>query len=140
MTTTPRPDLPSAKYHETVGDVIEDLQGIGGKAFSEDRVVSEWSVTGTADNAILTVTKALVAGERHFITSISASFSVANIKLLELKDDTSVIGNYHVHNQRDIVFEKPVEITVAKAANLVLAASGTATEIGAATMTGFTRV
>lgn len=99
---------------------------------------STWSVTTTADNAVATVTKAAESGKSHYITSISSSFSVAKIKLATLKDGATVIGNYHVHNQRDIVFAKPVKLTAGNAAELSLAASGTAAEIGAVTMTGYT--
>lgn len=100
--------------------------------------VAEWSITTTADNAAATVQRAAEAGRVHCVVSISGSFSVANIKLMTLKDGTTTIGNYHVHNQRDIVFDKPVRLSPNSLAELSLAASGTATQIGAVTMTGFT--
>lgn len=97
---------------------------------------SEWSITATADNLPATATKAGEAGKSHFVTSISGSFSVANIKLMTLKDGAGVIGNYHVNNQRDLVFANPLKLTAGNAAELSLAASGTATQIGAVTMSG----
>ena len=100
--------------------------------------VAEWSITTTADNAAATVTRAAEVGRVHCIVSISGSFSVANIKLMTLKDGTTVIGNFHVHNQRDIVFDKPVRLSPNSLAELSLAASGTATQIGAVAMAGFT--
>ncbi|MBT9177519.1 MAG: hypothetical protein DDT20_01853 [Firmicutes bacterium] len=50
----------------------------------------------------------------------------------------TTIGNFHVHNQRDIVFAKPLRLTMGSAAELRLAASGTAGVIGAVTMSGYT--
>ena len=100
--------------------------------------VAKWTETTTADNAAATATHAAETGKAHYVTSIHASFSVANIKLMTLKDGTTVIGNFHVNDQRDVVFAKPVRITSGALVELSLAASGTSTEIGAVTMTGFT--
>ena len=100
--------------------------------------VAKWTETTTADNAAATVTHAAETGKAHYVTSIHGSFSAANIKLMTLKDGTTVIGNFHVDNQRDIPFAKPVRITEGALVELSLAASGTSTEIGAVTMTGFT--
>jgi len=103
------------------------------------RDFAEWSITTTADNAAATVTRAAEAGKQHCILSISGSFSAAVAgKLMTLKDGATIIGNFHVHNQRDIVFERPLKLSVNSLAELSLAASGTATQIGAVTMTGFT--
>ncbi len=102
--------------------------------------ISAWCVTvAPVDNAAATVSKAGVAGKTHFVTGISASFSAAVAgKLLTLKDDTTVIGNYHVHNQRDVPVPKPIKITQGKAAELSLAASGSGGTLGTVTLTGFT--
>jgi len=102
--------------------------------------ISEWSITTTADNAAATVQRVAEAGRVHCIVSISGSFNnpAANGKLMTLKDGTTVIGNYHVHNQRDIIFDKPVRLSPNSLAELSLAASGTGGQIGAVTMTGFT--
>src|SRR5262245_13395248 len=101
--------------------------------------ISEWSITVTADNAAATVTRAAEAGRVHCITSISGSFSVANAgKLMTLKDGTTVIGNYHVMSVRDVPLEFPIRLSPNTLAELSLAASGTAGQIGAVTMTGFT--
>jgi hypothetical protein len=100
---------------------------------------SDWSITVTADNAAATVTRAAEAGRQHVITSIAGSFSVANAgKLMTLKDGATVIGNYHVMTVRDKEFDKPVKLSPNSAAELSLAASGTAGQIGAVTMTGYT--
>lgn len=99
---------------------------------------ASWSITTTADNAAATVTRAAVAGQSHYITSIAGSFSAAAIRLLTLSDGGTVIGNFHVHNQRNLEFAKPLQLTAGNAAALTLAASGTATVIGAVTLTGYT--
>ncbi len=99
---------------------------------------AEWTETATADNSAATATRAAEAGFAHYVTGISGSFSSALIKLMTLKDGSTVIGNYHVHNQRDIVFEPPVRISTGAAAVLSLAASGTGGQVGAVTITGFT--
>lgn len=100
--------------------------------------VSKWAETTTADNGTATATRAAESGKAHYVTSIHGSFSAALIKLMTLKDGTTIIGNYHVHNQRDVVFAKPVRITQGAAAVLELAASGTGGQVGAVTMKGYT--
>src|SRR5262245_51989053 len=101
---------------------------------------AEWSITTTADNAAATVQRAAEAGRTHYITSISAGFSTsqAAAKLLTLKDGATVIGNYHVFSTRDPAWPEPVKLSPGNLAELSLAASGTATQIGSVTMTGFT--
>lgn len=103
-----------------------------------DSQPARWTVTATADNSAATATKAAESGKAHYICSISGSFSAAVIKLMTLKDGTTVIGNFHVHNQRDVTFDRPVRITTGAAAELSLAASGAGGTIGAVTITGFT--
>lgn len=106
---------------------------------ADPHAVSSWTATAvSADNAAVSVTKAAESGKSHYITNISGSYNVAKIKLMTLKDDTTVISNFHVHNQRDIAFAKPVKITAGKAAELSLQAGGTAGDIGAVVMTGYT--
>lgn len=101
---------------------------------------STWTVTATADNAATTATKTAESGKAHYVTGLSASFSAANAgKLLTLKNGTTVIGNFHVHDQRDLVFPSPIRIDTGAAAELSLAASGTGGQIGAVTLTGFTK-
>lgn len=97
-----------------------------------------WSVTATADNAAATATKAAEAGKSHYVTSISGAFSAAAIKLMTLKDGTTVIGNHYVHNASGFNFANPIKIASGNLAELSLAASGTAGVIGAVTLNGFT--
>ena len=99
--------------------------------------VAKWSETTTADNAAATVTHAADTNRAHYVTSVHGSFSVANVQLMTLKDGATIIQNYHVNDQRDIIFAKPVRITHGAAVELSLAASGTGGQIGAVSMTGF---
>src|SRR5262245_42229001 len=100
---------------------------------------TEWSITTTADNAAATVQRAAEAGRRHYITGISGSFSTSQTaaKLMTLKDGATVIGNFHVFSDRDPVIVKPIQLSVGALAELSLPASGTATQIGAVTLTGY---
>ncbi len=100
--------------------------------------VATWMFTGTGNNVAATVVRAGVVGQRHYITGISGSFSAAAINLLLLREATVIIGSFYVHNQRDIAFDKPIMLTDGAAAELSLAASGTAGNIGAVTMMGYT--
>lgn len=102
---------------------------------------AEWSITVTADNAAATVTRAAEAAKSHYITSIHGSFSAsqAAAKLMTLKHGTTVIGNFHVHTVRDVVFAIPLQLPIGALAELSVAASGTPAQIGAVTMAGYTR-
>ncbi|MBT9169494.1 MAG: hypothetical protein DDT19_02854 [Syntrophomonadaceae bacterium] len=97
-----------------------------------------WSITVTVDNAAAIATRIGISGQNHYITCIAGSFGVALIRLMTLIDGTTIIGNFHVHNQRDIVFAKPLRLTAGNTAELRLAASGTAGVFGAVTMSGYT--
>lgn len=109
----------------------------GTPALGED--AASWSQTVTADNAAATATKAGVAGKTHYVTSLHAGFSAAAVgKQLVLKDGADVIGTFFVHDQRDIVFPRPIAITAGNDVSAVLDASGTAGQIGAVVLTGFT--
>lgn len=118
--------------------VLASGQNPDGTEFVASGGVSSWSITATADNAAASVTRAAVAGQSHYITSIAAGFSAAAIKLLTLADGAAVIGNFYVHNRETIVFPLPIKLTANQAAALQLAASGTLGVIGSVTMTGFT--
>lgn len=101
---------------------------------------SHWTVTATADNGAATATKAAESGKAHYITGVSGGFSAAIAgKLMTLKNGTTVVGNFHVHNQRDISFPFPIRLDTGAAAELSLAASGAGGSIGAVTLTGFTK-
>jgi len=98
---------------------------------------AEWTMTTIATNAAATVTRAAEVGKRHYATGISGSFGAAQIALMTLSDGGSVVGNFHVHNQRDIEFDSPIQMGVNAAAALSLGAGG-ASVVGAVTLRGFT--
>lgn len=97
-----------------------------------------WSVTATADNLAATATKAAETGKSHYVTSISGAFSAAAIKLMTLKDGTTIVGNHYVHNEFGLTFPAPIKLTSGNLAGLSLAASGTVGVIGAVNLNGFT--
>lgn len=98
-----------------------------------------WILDGTADNTAVTLTQAAVAGKTHYVTGIHVGYSAANIKTVLLNDGVTLIGTFHIHNQRSIIFDRPVPVTTGALLEIVLAASGTAAVIGSAVLTGFTR-
>lgn len=102
------------------------------------RIKPSISSTATADNAAATVTVADQTNASHFITGISASFSTAQTagKLMTITDAGTTVGNYHVFDNRDIIFSSPLEIK--GAAVVSLPASGTAGQIGAVTVHYYT--
>lgn len=101
--------------------------------------VATWSLEASADNAAATVTRPGEALKRHYITSILASFSAATAgKELTLLDGAAVILRVYVHNALVLVLPKPIRITAGNAAQLTLAASGTAGTLGAVTLVGYT--
>lgn len=97
--------------------------------------------TATASNAAATATRAAVAGKSHFVTRITAGFSgtaPGTQILCQLKDGTTVIGNYAcpATGVLDIRFERPVQITAGNACSLVLAAGGSGA-VGNVTLNSF---
>ena len=99
---------------------------------------SKWSETTVADDATAIATRAAASGKAHYLTSVSASYSVTNSGLLELKDGTTVLGSYHVYDSRDIPFPKPLRVTTGASVSVELAASGTPGQDGSVVITGFT--
>ena len=98
---------------------------------------SKWSVGATADNGAAAATRAAETGRAHYVTGLYASFSAANIKTLTLSDGTTTL-TFHVHNQRDLVFAKPLKFLQGATVTATLAASGAGGQIGAVVLTGFT--
>lgn len=121
---------------DSAGVATELLSDSGGIVTKPD--ASTWSITATSDNAIATATKAAEAGKSHYITSIAGSYSAANIGLITVSDGAAVVGNYHTHNQRDVVLSRPFRAVSGNAVSVSLAASGTVGVIGAVTITGYT--
>ena len=48
-------------------------------------------------------------GSRHYVTGISGSYGAAQIGTMRLLAGATVLGTFHVHNQRDVEFATPVE-------------------------------
>lgn len=105
------------------------------------QVVSQkdsWMETDNAAAGAASASRSAPSGGlRHFITSISASFSSTEAgALLTLEEGASTeIGRWYVYDSFEIVFSSPVAVTPGLQAHADLAA-GTGT--GAVTMTGFT--
>lgn len=98
-----------------------------------------WTETANADNALATATRAAPAGGlRHFITAISASYSVSNDGLLTLKSGTTEVARWYIYDHLEITFSSPLVLTAGEKAELELAASGTAGQIGAVNISGYT--
>lgn len=91
------------------------------------------------DNAIATAAaSADTNGGRYHITGIDASYSVsATSGLLQLKDDTTVIWEGYVHGSLNISFSSSLIGTANKSFSAVLAASGTAGQIGKVNLIGY---
>ncbi len=98
-----------------------------------------WIANASADNAATTATKAAAAGKTHYITSVSASFSLTKNALLQIKDGATVIFEHEVYDQSVIHFPTPIKGTSGNAVSAVLAASGTAGTLGKVNLVGFTK-
>lgn len=104
------------------------------------REYHSWIETATADNAAATATKAAPSGGiSHYITSVSASFEASvSGAVLQLKEGSTVLAKWHVYDAFAIVFPSPIKLPPGTAANLELAASGTAGTDGSVNMSGYT--
>lgn len=97
---------------------------------------AEWTATASQDNLLATATKAAVAGKAHTIRTIVASFSVANVKLLQVKVDTTVVLEQYVHNAE--VIQLDYRAPAGSAVSAELAASGTGGQVGKVAIVGHT--
>ena len=89
-----------------------------------------WVEQGTASAAIATATKAAVAGKQQIIKGVTASFVGANAGIkLEIKDDTTVIWTFYVHNGESIPFPEGIPGTIGNAVSAVLAAGSGASAV-----------
>lgn len=100
---------------------------------------AEWTELATADNALATANRPAVAGERHYITGVSASFNAAAAgKLLEILDGATVIWRGYVHDHLSVSFAQPIGGTAGAAVSARLTASGTLGVVGAVSVSGYT--
>lgn len=91
------------------------------------------------DNAEATATAtAGEANQRYHITGVDASFTTLDtVKLLQLKDGTTVIWEGYVHTSLSLSFPSPLIGSLATAFSAVLAASGTAANLGKVNLRGY---
>lgn len=101
---------------------------------------NDWSAfVAPVDNAAATATKAALANNTHYVTSVHAAFNDATIVgLLQIKDGNTVIFNQQVQGKLDLVLQFPLPATEGNAVNAVLAASGTGGKTGCVSFMGFT--
>ena len=112
-----------------------------GTGYALPTYVAEWNATAIVDNGVAVANRAAPpAGGRHYVTGISGSFNAALIRLMRLLIGGVVAQNFHVHNQRDVEFDTPIECPVDAAVSVDLAASGTAGQVGTVNLRGFTIV
>ncbi len=97
-----------------------------------------WTLTGSADNAAITLTKAGVTGQSHYITGIMAGYSQSKTGLLQLKDGANVIFEHYIVNADVITLNNPIKLTAGNDLTATLEASGTAGMIGKLNVIGFT--
>ena len=102
------------------------------------REISSWVSQATADNSAATATKSASGKNSHFITGVAGSFSAAAIKTLILKEGSTELARFHVHNNFSMTFASPIKLQPGTVANLVLAASGTGGVDGTAVLIGYT--
>lgn len=102
---------------------------------------TEWAVTAFGDNTAITASKAAEPGKSHYITSIQGSFTASQTagKDLTLEEGATVLFRIYTHSSVVIPFPTPFKLSEGQSADAVLAASGTAGQIGRVTLTGFTR-
>jgi hypothetical protein len=91
------------------------------------------------DNAEATAAaSAGAANQRYYITGVDASFTTLDtVKLLQLKDGTTVIWEGYVHTSLSLNFPSPIQGSFATAFSAVLAASGTGGNLGKVNLRGY---
>jgi len=89
-----------------------------------------WVEKASGSAGIATATKAGLAGKQHIVRSVDASaVGAAEILLLQIKDDTDIVWEGHVHQQREIPFPGGLSITTGNACSAVFAAGAGVTKV-----------
>lgn len=104
---------------------------------SEHTDISKWTIGITADNTSGVAARSAVSGRTHYVTSLSASFSTTNLKLLTLGDGTTTLS-WYVYDHVELSWPKPLKFVQGAAVTATLAATGTGGQIGTVVLTGFT--
>lgn len=97
----------------------------------------EWIATDSKDNATATATKEAVAGKRHVITGIVASFDGSATKTITIKKGTTTLVTYTIINNGQLNFINPLIGDLGGAVSAVLAASGTGGVTGTIYLLGY---
>jgi hypothetical protein len=98
-----------------------------------------FTLSGSADNAVVSDSQVGEAGKAHYLTTISAGYTAAAIGLVTIKDGLTVIGEYPIHNADVIQLPTPVKVTDGNNVSIELSASGTAGTLGKIFGVGFTK-
>ncbi len=107
------------------------------KLLRVSQVGSARSATASATAAAAVATRPATAGSSHYVAGVRGSYGAAQIGTLTLEEGATVIGTYHVHNQRDVVFERPMKIASGTAVTARLTA-GAAGVVGAVDLETYT--
>ena len=103
-------------------------------------------VTASQDNVLCIASKVAAAGKTHVITKILISYKTALTAagLVQIKDGTSIIGEYQLFNNDKIDLTNGIPDisgmpgTTGNTISVELAASGTAGNLGKITLIGYT--
>lgn len=106
------------------------------EAIIYNQIAKRWVAKDSQDNSAATATKAAESEKTHIITGVFASFSNAVTKLLQIKDGDTVIAEHYIVDSGYIPLN--IKATAGNAVSAVLAASGTAGQLGKVNLTGFT--
>jgi hypothetical protein len=99
---------------------------------------ADWQARGSATNALATATRAAEPGNRHSILSVTASYSAAQIGLLQIKVGGSVVWERYIHNAADIDLDAGAIRGSNGAAVSAELAAGAAGVTGTVTLSGVT--
>jgi len=121
-----------------IGQLKEDVKITLDSEQVDIKPKAVWVVEGSADNAVLTITKAGETGKSHYILGVHANFQNSARKTVVLKDDTTIIWE---NTTQQSVQDYPlygIKITQGNDVSVMLDASGTGGIYGALALIGHT--
>jgi co-chaperonin GroES (HSP10) len=98
---------------------------------------ADWQQRGSAVVGLATATRPAESGNRHSIVAVSASYSAAQVGLLQIKVGANVVWERYVHNACDIDLTGAIRGSNGAAVSAELAA-GAAGVTGTVTISGVT--